>query len=127
MPTPDTLTRPVQKYSLEQLEDLTSTVAAAAQKKLNEELERQRAQELRARQEQMQKFEEHQQRLKLLQEAEYDEMNQKRAKAQDEFAWTNFETKIVKIMKRMLEPVFELSTEDRALGLELQVTVDNLK
>ena len=44
--------------------------------------------------------------MKLLQETEYEEMNQKRAKAQDEFAWSNFETRIIKTMKRMLDPIF---------------------
>lgn len=49
----------------------------------------------------------------ILTEAEYDQQDKDRAKAADEMGWLHFETRMRNLMRRVLEPVISMTTEDR--------------
>jgi hypothetical protein len=79
----------------------------------------QREEELRLRQEKQRKFEEHRQRVAALQQAEYIAYDEERARAADELEWLDFETRMIGVVKQMIEPALLLSMEDREQNIEL--------
>ncbi len=58
-------------------------------------------------------MEEHKQRIKAIEESEYNVYDEKRAKAADELMWMDFETRMRNLIKQMIAPAFDLSIEDR--------------
>jgi hypothetical protein len=68
---------------------------------------------LRLREEKNRKYEEHRQRVKALEEAEYKIYDEERAKAADQLEWMAFETKVRDYIKNLVTPVFTLATEER--------------
>lgn len=74
---------------------------------------------MRLRQEKQRKLDEHRQRVAALQQAEYIAYDEERARAADELEWLDFETRMVGVVKQMIEPALLLSIEDREQNIEL--------
>ena len=49
-----------------------------------------------------------------------------RAKAADELAWADFETRMRGIVKKVVDPALELTVESREKSIEMEMTVDKL-
>ncbi len=59
-----------------------------------------------------------------MQQAEYKAYDEERARAADELEWLDFETRMVNLVKQMLEPALLLSTQDRQQSIELECRLD---
>lgn len=71
-------------------------------------------------------MEEHKQRVKALEEADYSAFDERRAKAADELMWMDFETRIRDMCKSLVMPALNLSVEDREANIELDCKMQKL-
>ena len=80
----------------------------------------QRAEEQKISQDAQRKLEEHNQRVRALQNAENERMDDLRTRAADELYWASFETRTIAMVKRLIDPAYEISMQDRATMIGLQ-------
>lgn len=89
-------------------------------------MEKKIAEEKRLREERDRKILEHKQRVKALSEAEYQLEDGKRAKAADEMMWLDFETRVRILIQKYIEPIINLSFEDREATLQVEMMTKKL-
>lgn len=90
------------------------------------EQEKKIAEDKRLREERDRKIQEHKQRMKELTEAEYQLEDGKRAKAADEMMWLDFETRVRILIQKYIEPIINLSFEDREATLQVEMMTQKL-
>ena len=88
-----------KKYDNAFLDKVESPEYIRHQKELAVREERLRVEENRIRKENQRKLEEHKQRIKAIEESEYNVYDEKRAKAADELMWMDFETRMRNLIK----------------------------
>ena len=59
------------------------------------------------------RVEQRKQMAQILTEAEYEMNDKNRAKAADQMEWLHFETRMRNMVRKVLEPVISMTTEDR--------------
>ena len=64
--------------------------------------------------------------MKELTEAEYQLEDGKRAKAADEMMWLDFETRVRILIQKYIEPIINLSFEDREATLQIEMMTQKL-
>jgi hypothetical protein len=61
-----------------------------------------------------------------LQQSEYKQQDEMRAMAADHLMWLKFETKIRNMVENLLNPVVEMTTEERVTNISLVVKAEDL-
>lgn len=95
--------------------------------KKQRDLDKRAAEEKRIRDERDKKIIEHKKKVKEMTEREYQFEDGTRAKAADEMMWLNFETRMRTLIQRYIEPIINLTCEDRAATLEVEMVTKKLE
>lgn len=105
--------------------DLSATGSQSSFKKPSQKAQK-AAEEARLKKEKAQKLDEHKQRVKAIEQSDYNAFDESRAKAADELMWLDFETRMRELIKQMVSPALQLSLDDRNNTLEHDVILQKL-